>query len=154
MCWAMGLTQHKNSVPTIREVVNFLLLRGNVGRPGAGVCPVRGHSNVQGDRTMGIYENGPSTAFLDALAAEFSFEPPRQHGYDVVETIRAMRDGGSRVHRARRQLRRRHPRHRGHHGRARPLQAHRAHIDQTQPLARGDRPRDPLLPASAGPSAT
>ncbi|MET7298423.1 FdhF/YdeP family oxidoreductase [Embleya sp. NPDC005575] len=92
VCWAMGLTQHKNSVPTIREVVNFLLVRGNVGRPGAGVCPVRGHSNVQGDRTMGIYEK-PSTAFLDALEKEFGFAPPREHGYDVVDTIRAMRDG-------------------------------------------------------------
>jgi molybdopterin-dependent oxidoreductase alpha subunit len=96
VCWAMGLTQHKNSVPTIREVVNFLLLRGNVGRPGAGVCPVRGHSNVQGDRTMGIYEK-PGAAFLDALAAEFSFEPPRAHGYDTVEAIRALRDGKVRV---------------------------------------------------------
>jgi molybdopterin-dependent oxidoreductase alpha subunit len=92
VCWAMGLTQHRNSVPTIREVVNFLLLRGNVGRPGAGVCPVRGHSNVQGDRTMGIYEK-PAAAFLNALAAEFGFEPPREHGYDTVEAIRAMRDG-------------------------------------------------------------
>ncbi|MFF7248368.1 FdhF/YdeP family oxidoreductase [Embleya sp. NPDC008237] len=92
VCWAMGLTQHKNSVPTIREVVNFLLLRGNVGRPGAGVCPVRGHSNVQGDRTMGIYEK-PSAAFLDALEKEFGFAPPREHGHDVVDAIRAMRDG-------------------------------------------------------------
>ncbi len=92
VCWAMGLTQHRNSVPTIREIVNFLLLRGNVGRPGAGVCPVRGHSNVQGDRTMGIYEK-PSARFLDALEAEFGFAPPREHGYDTVETIRAMRDG-------------------------------------------------------------
>ncbi|OKJ07511.1 FdhF/YdeP family oxidoreductase [Kitasatospora sp. CB01950] len=96
VCWAMGLTQHKHSVPTIREVVNFLLLRGNVGRPGAGVCPVRGHSNVQGDRTMGIFER-PGTAFLDALGKEFAFEPPRAHGYDTVDTIRAMRDGRVRV---------------------------------------------------------
>jgi molybdopterin-dependent oxidoreductase alpha subunit len=96
VCWAMGLTQHKNSVPTIREVVNFLLLRGNVGRPGAGVCPVRGHSNVQGDRTMGIYEK-PAKAFLDKLGTEFDFEPPREHGYDTVETIRALRDGTVRV---------------------------------------------------------
>ncbi|HEV2345108.1 MAG TPA: FdhF/YdeP family oxidoreductase [Actinocrinis sp.] len=92
VCWAMGLTQHRNSVPTIRELVNFLLLRGNVGRPGAGVCPVRGHSNVQGDRTMGIYEKPPAR-FLDALAAEFGFEPPREPGYDTVDAIRAMRDG-------------------------------------------------------------
>ncbi|WP_067457638.1 FdhF/YdeP family oxidoreductase [Actinomadura macra] len=96
VCWAMGLTQHRNSVPTIREVVNFLLLRGNIGRPGAGVCPVRGHSNVQGDRTMGIYEK-PAPAFLDALAKEFSFEPPREHGLDTVDAIRAMRDGRARV---------------------------------------------------------
>jgi molybdopterin-dependent oxidoreductase alpha subunit len=92
VCWAMGLTQHRHSVPTIREVVNFLLLRGNVGRPGAGVCPVRGHSNVQGDRTMGIFER-PAPAFLDALGREFGFEPPRHHGLDSVDTIRAMRDG-------------------------------------------------------------
>ncbi|MFC5181411.1 FdhF/YdeP family oxidoreductase [Actinomadura harenae] len=96
VCWAMGLTQHRNSVPTIREVVNFLLLRGNIGRPGAGVCPVRGHSNVQGDRTMGIYEK-PKPEFLDALAAEFGFEPPREHGLDTVDAIRAMRDGKARV---------------------------------------------------------
>jgi molybdopterin-dependent oxidoreductase alpha subunit len=92
VCWAMGLTQHRNSVATIREIVNFLLLRGNIGRPGAGVCPVRGHCNVQGDRTMGIYEKPPA-AFLDALEAEFGFAPPREHGLDTVETIRAMRAG-------------------------------------------------------------
>ena len=92
----MGLTQHKNSVPTIREIVNFLLLRGNIGRPGAGVCPVRGHSNVQGDRTMGIWEK-PKPEFLDALKHEFGIEPPRAHGFDTVETIRAMRDGRAKV---------------------------------------------------------
>ncbi|MBX6766033.1 MAG: FdhF/YdeP family oxidoreductase, partial [Actinomadura rubrobrunea] len=96
VCWAMGLTQHRNAVPTIREIVNFLLLRGNIGKPGAGVCPVRGHSNVQGDRTMGIYEK-PAPAFLDALAEEFSFEPPRRHGLDTVNAIRAMRDGKVKV---------------------------------------------------------
>ncbi len=96
VCWAMGLTQHRHSVPTIRDVVNFLLLRGNIGRPGAGLCPVRGHSNVQGDRTMGIYEK-PGDAFLDALGAEFAFTPPRHHGHDAVESIRAMRDGDVRV---------------------------------------------------------
>ncbi|GLW64256.1 formate dehydrogenase [Actinomadura rubrobrunea] len=96
VCWAMGLTQHRNAVPTIREIVNFLLLRGNIGKPGAGVCPVRGHSNVQGDRTMGIYEK-PAPAFLDALAKEFSFEPPRRHGLDTVNAIRAMRDGKVKV---------------------------------------------------------
>ncbi|MFF4733101.1 FdhF/YdeP family oxidoreductase [Streptomyces mirabilis] len=96
VCWAMGLTQHRHSVPTIRDVVNFLLLRGNIGRPGAGLCPVRGHSNVQGDRTMGIYEK-PDDAFLDALGTEFAFTPPRHHGHDAVESIRAMRDGQVRV---------------------------------------------------------
>ncbi|MFC5956104.1 FdhF/YdeP family oxidoreductase [Streptomyces pratens] len=96
VCWAMGLTQHKHSVPMIREIVNFLLLRGNIGRPGAGVCPVRGHSNVQGDRTMGIYER-PAEAFLDALEKEFGFAPPREHGYDVVRAIRALRDGRAKV---------------------------------------------------------
>ncbi|MBM4791093.1 FdhF/YdeP family oxidoreductase [Streptomyces sioyaensis] len=96
VCWAMGLTQHKHSVPTIREVVNFLLLRGNIGRPGAGVCPVRGHSNVQGDRTMGIFER-PAPAFLDALEREFGFAPPREHGLDVVRAIRALRDGQAKV---------------------------------------------------------
>ncbi|MFJ9314751.1 FdhF/YdeP family oxidoreductase [Pimelobacter simplex] len=96
VCWAMGLTQHKHGVPTIRELVSFLLLRGNLGRPGAGVCPVRGHSNVQGDRTMGIWERVPDR-FLDALAAEFDFAPPRAHGYDSVAGVRAMRDGRAKV---------------------------------------------------------
>ncbi|MGX8905541.1 FdhF/YdeP family oxidoreductase [Streptomyces netropsis] len=96
VCWAMGLTQHKHAVPTIKEVVNLLLLRGDIGRPGAGVCPVRGHSNVQGDRTMGIFER-PSAAFLDALEKEFDFTPPREHGLDVVRAIRALRDGDAKV---------------------------------------------------------
>ncbi|GAB2871927.1 FdhF/YdeP family oxidoreductase [Streptomyces mayteni] len=96
VCWAMGLTQHKHSVPTIREVVNFLLLRGNVGRPGAGVCPVRGHSNVQGDRTMGIVERPPAE-LLAAIEREFGFTPPAAHGLDVVDSIRALRDGRVRV---------------------------------------------------------
>ncbi len=92
VCWAMGLTQQKHGVPTIREVVNFLLLRGNIGKPGAGTCPVRGHSNVQGDRTMGIWERMPQ-GFLDALEREFGFTPPTEHGWDSVDSIRAMRDG-------------------------------------------------------------
>ncbi|WP_298134835.1 FdhF/YdeP family oxidoreductase [Micropruina sp.] len=92
VCWAMGLTQHKNSVPTIREIVNFLLLRGNMGRPGAGACPVRGHSNVQGDRTVGINERPPA-ALLNALDRRFGITAPREHGHDVVAAIRAMRDG-------------------------------------------------------------
>ncbi len=96
VCWAMGLTQHKNSVATIREVVNFLLLRGNIGRPGAGVCPVRGHSNVQGDRTMGIFER-PAEKFLDRMQETLGFPMPREHGVDVVHAIRAMRDGKAHV---------------------------------------------------------
>jgi molybdopterin-dependent oxidoreductase alpha subunit len=92
----MGLTQQKHGVPTIREVVNFLLLRGNIGRAGAGVCPVRGHSNVQGDRTMGVWERMPQW-FLDALGAEFGFTPPTKHGWDSVDAIRAMRDGRAKV---------------------------------------------------------
>lgn len=96
VCWAMGLTQHKHSVATIREVVNLLLLRGNIGRPGAGVCPVRGHSNVQGDRTMGIFER-PAAAFLDALDKEFGITSPREHGFDVVRSIQALRDGEAKV---------------------------------------------------------
>ncbi|MQY16756.1 putative oxidoreductase [Streptomyces sp. RB5] len=96
VCWAMGLTQHKHAVPTIREIVNFLLLRGNIGRPGAGVCPVRGHSNVQGDRTMGIFER-PEPEFLDALEKEFGFTPPRHHGLDTVRGIAALRDGKAKV---------------------------------------------------------
>ncbi|MGH2836268.1 MAG: FdhF/YdeP family oxidoreductase [Solirubrobacteraceae bacterium] len=96
VCWAMGLTQHKNSVPTLREIVNFVLLRGNIGRPGAGLCPVRGHSNVQGDRTMGIFEK-PPTALLDNLERTLGFPMPREHGFDVVDAIRAMRDGRAHV---------------------------------------------------------
>jgi molybdopterin-dependent oxidoreductase alpha subunit len=92
VCWAMGVTQQKHGVATVREIVNFLMLRGNLGRPGAGVCPVRGHSNVQGDRTMGIWEQMPQS-FLDALEREFGFSPPPRHGLDAVDAIRAMRDG-------------------------------------------------------------
>ncbi|MEZ4366668.1 MAG: FdhF/YdeP family oxidoreductase [Kofleriaceae bacterium] len=91
-CWAMGLTQHAHAVATIQEVVNLLLLRGNIGRRGAGACPVRGHSNVQGDRTMGI-DHHPKPALLDALAAEFGFAPPRAGGLDVVGTLEAMHAG-------------------------------------------------------------
>lgn len=95
-CWAMGLTQQPHAVATIQQVVNFLLLRGNVGRRGAGVCPVRGHSNVQGDRTMGICERMPE-AWLARLDAEFGMTSPRAHGLDTVGTIRAMHEGRVRV---------------------------------------------------------
>ena len=89
ICWAMGLTQHKNAVDNIRELVNILLLKGSIGKKGAGTCPVRGHSNVQGDRTMGIWEK-PKASFLDNLEKEFKFKTPRKHGYDVVKAIEAM----------------------------------------------------------------
>jgi molybdopterin-dependent oxidoreductase alpha subunit len=95
-CWAMGITQHKHAVPTIQELVNLILLKGSIGKPGAGLCPVRGHSNVQGDRTMGIWERPPEW-FLKALGEEFHFTPPSEHGFDTVETIRAMRDGQVKV---------------------------------------------------------
>ncbi len=91
-CWAMGLTQQPDAVATIQQVANFLLLRGSIGRRGAGVCPVRGHSNVQGDRTMGIFEKMPDW-WLDRLDTEFGFKSPRAHGLDTVDTIRAMHDG-------------------------------------------------------------
>ena len=96
IAWAMGLTQHKRAVPTIRELTNVQLLRGNIGRPGAGLLPVRGHSNVQGDRTMGIYEKMPPS-FLEKLALEFHFEPARKPGWDSVDSVAAMRDGKARV---------------------------------------------------------
>ena len=91
-CWAMGLTQHRNGVATIKEVVNLALAQGNIGKPGAGLLPVRGHSNVQGDRSMGIWERPPAH-FLDSLQKEFGFDPPREHGLDVVDSLRALRDG-------------------------------------------------------------
>ena len=96
MCWAMGITQHRHSVATIQEIANLMLLRGNVGAPGAGLCPVRGHSNVQGDRTMGINERPPAF-FLDALEKRFKFTVPRSHGHNVVEAIHAMLDGRAKV---------------------------------------------------------
>ena len=95
-CWGMGITQHTDAVATIQMLVNVLMLRGNLGKPGAGACPVRGHSNVQGDRTMGIWEK-PPVALLDKLKEVFGFEPPRAHGVDTVEAIQLMLDGGGKV---------------------------------------------------------
>ena len=95
-CWAMGLTQHRNAVATIQEIMNFLLLGGNIGRPGTGPCPVRGHSNVQGDRTMGICER-MNERFMKKLGHEFNFDAPREHGADTVETIKQMHRGAIRV---------------------------------------------------------
>jgi molybdopterin-dependent oxidoreductase alpha subunit len=94
--WGMGLTQHKNSVPTVQLLSNLMMMRGNIGRRGAGLCPVRGHSNVQGDRTVGIEEQ-PTQQFLDRLGEVYHFEPPREHGLDVVNTIQAMLDGKVKV---------------------------------------------------------
>ncbi|MEZ5040849.1 MAG: FdhF/YdeP family oxidoreductase [Saprospiraceae bacterium] len=96
VCWAMGLTQHENGVANIQEIVNLLLLKGAIGKPGAGTCPVRGHSNVQGDRTVGIWESPPA-AFLDKLEATFGFKAPREHGYSVIDAIKAMHDGRAKV---------------------------------------------------------
>ncbi|SFK32758.1 FdhF/YdeP family oxidoreductase [Amycolatopsis sacchari] len=95
-CWAMGVTQHRHAVATIQEITNVALLRGMIGKPGAGLCPVRGHSNVQGDRTMGVWEKMPEK-FLLALEAEFGIPVPREHGFDTVAAIRAMRDGKGKV---------------------------------------------------------
>ncbi|WP_342163885.1 FdhF/YdeP family oxidoreductase [Methylobacterium sp. SD21] len=94
--WAMGVTQHRHSVATIREIANLLFLRGHIGRPGAGLCPVRGHSNVQGDRTVGINER-PAEAFLASLEQHFGLPMPRRHGHNVLAAIRAMRDGTSKA---------------------------------------------------------
>lgn len=96
MCWAMGLTQHRHSVAIIQEVVNVQLLRGNVGKPGAGLSPVRGHSNVQGDRTMGIDEKPPQ-ALLDAIENTFQFTVPRHEGHNAIQAIQAMEAGQSKV---------------------------------------------------------
>jgi molybdopterin-dependent oxidoreductase alpha subunit len=96
ICWAMGITQHKNGVATIQEILNLTLLKGSIGKPGAGLCPVRGHSNVQGNRTMLIFDK-PTKEQLDKLKAVFGFEPPRVNGYDVVECINAMHEGKVKV---------------------------------------------------------
>jgi molybdopterin-dependent oxidoreductase alpha subunit len=94
--WAMGITQHKNGVANVQSIANFALLRGQIGRKGAGLCPVRGHSNVQGDRTVGIWEK-MSPEFLKALGKEFHFTPPEEHGFDTVCTIEAMHKGKVKV---------------------------------------------------------
>jgi molybdopterin-dependent oxidoreductase alpha subunit len=94
--WAMGLTQQKKAVATIKEIVNLLLLRGNIGKPGAGASPIRGHSNVQGDRTMGIWEKMPER-FMDAMDAEFGFSVPRTHGYDALQTVEGLQRGDVKV---------------------------------------------------------
>ena len=95
-CYGMGITQHFRGTQNVQQIVNLLLLRGNIGRPGAGIVPVRGHSNVQGDRTVGITER-PSTEFLDRLQKVFGFNPPREHGHDVVHALEAMVRGDAKV---------------------------------------------------------
>jgi molybdopterin-dependent oxidoreductase alpha subunit len=94
--WAMGITQHRNGVANVQTIVNFALLRGQIGRRGAGICPVRGHSNVQGDRTVGIWEK-MSPEYLAALGKEFNFSPPEKHGLDTVCSIEAMHQGRVKV---------------------------------------------------------
>jgi anaerobic selenocysteine-containing dehydrogenase len=94
--WCLGVTQQRNGVDNVSMIVNLLLVGGNIGRPGAGTVCIRGHSNVQGDRTMGIWERPPK-AFLDALAKEFNFDPPKKWGYDTVETLHAMFNGDIKV---------------------------------------------------------
>ncbi|GAA3573886.1 FdhF/YdeP family oxidoreductase [Snuella lapsa] len=96
ICWAMGLTQHQNAVDNIREFVNLLLVKGSIGKEGAGTCPVRGHSNVQGDRTVGIWEAAPQ-AFLDKIEAKYGFKPTHKHGYSVIDAIKAMYDKKAKV---------------------------------------------------------
>ncbi len=95
-CWAMGVTQHVNGVSTIDEIVNLALLGGHVGRPGAGLCPVRGHSNVQGNRTVGIWEQIQPDS-IEALERRYGLELPRDAGHDTVKSIRALRDRTARV---------------------------------------------------------
>ena len=94
--WAMGLTQQRDAVATLKELISLLLLRGNIGKPGAGASPIRGHSNVQGDRTMGVWEQ-MSDSFLDALQAEFRFDPPREHGADSLKTVTGLQNGDIKV---------------------------------------------------------
>ncbi len=96
ICYGMGLTQHQYGSRLLQQVANLLLLRGNFGKPGAGIGPIRGHSNVQGDRTVGIDEK-PKQAYLDRVQQVFGFDPPREHGHHVVESIEAMLDGSAKV---------------------------------------------------------
>ena len=144
--WAMGITQQKKGVATIKEIINLLLLRGNIGKPGAGASPIRGHSNVQGDRTMGIWEQMPQS-FMEALGKEFDFEPPREHGADAVETINKMRDGRDQgIRRPGRQPRGCHLGHERRRGGHAKHGDDGADLHQAQPLAHCDRPEALILP--------
>ncbi len=95
-CWCLGIAHHRNSVETIREIINLLLLRGNIGKPGAGVCPVRGHSNIQGIRSVGVGENMP-VAFLEAMERHFPINIPRKPGMSVIPAIKSMAEGKTKV---------------------------------------------------------
>lgn len=149
VCWAMGITQHHHSVAIIQEIVNLQLLRGNLGRPGAGLCPVRGHSNVQGDRTMGINERPPA-ALLDALERRFGFEVPRHNGHNAVEAIAAMLAGKSKVFIGLGGNFAQHPGQSAHPRRPGVMRPDRAHQHQAQPQPPDHRPRrtDPALPGA------
>jgi molybdopterin-dependent oxidoreductase alpha subunit len=96
VCYGMGVTQHRHGTENVQQIANLLMLRGNIGRQGAGICPLRGHSNVQGDRTVGVTEK-PGAALLDGIERAFGFRPPAAHGHSVVETVEAMREGRSRA---------------------------------------------------------
>ena len=96
LCYGMGVTQHRHGTENVQQIANLLLLRGNIGKPGAGICPLRGHSNVQGDRTVGITEI-PTEAFLQRLDRAFGIAAPRKHGHDAVEAVAAMVDGTARA---------------------------------------------------------
>ena len=97
LCYGMGVTQHSNGTANVQQIANFLMLRGNMCREGAGICPLRGHSNVQGDRTVGITEKPPAPALLEGLFRAFGFHPPSQPGRDAVATVKAMSEGKSRA---------------------------------------------------------
>ena len=154
--WAMGITQHKNGVGNVQTIVNFALLRGQIGRRGAGLCPVRGHSNVQGDRTVGIWEK-MSDEFMKALGKEFNFDPPQKHGFDTVCTIEAMHNGKAKVFIAlggnflsatpdtnytAEALQRLHP-HRANLHQAQPQSSHHRRAGADPPLPRPNRKRLP-----------
>ena len=150
-CWAMGITQHQNGVANVQEIANFMFLRGNLGRPGAGLCPVRGHSNVQGDRTMGI-THAPTAGFLERLEAEVpGLRAPRGRGLDTVDAIRAMDRGQvQRVRGHGRQLLLGRARHRHHRASPDLVPGHRPRVNQAQPLASVPR-RGRADPAVPGP---
>jgi anaerobic selenocysteine-containing dehydrogenase len=132
--WCLGVTQQRNGVDNVSMIVNLLLVGGNIGRPGAGTVCIRGHSNVQGDRTMGIWERPPK-AFLDALAKEFKFDPPKKWGFDTVETLHAMFQGRSAFFRHQRQLSFEYPGYGVRRACNAEVQAYCARINEAEPVA-------------------